>query len=201
VALNLKCRISACWKQTTIEQFLIEFVIPLDIEFKVQTMDIFPMGCCGYWLAVPTVISFSYHSSIDQLQELWELRVKWRWTILCHLSPFFTSTCVPRVLNMINYIFSSQWQLSNGKWLSLHQETRAYVMASPLGCCFHSYTQQPNGKRPNGKRPAAAAQIEHFRKSVADAAARVDWANSELVILSIESEVQDDDSPHQISEL
>jgi hypothetical protein len=74
-------------------------------------------------------------------------------------------------------------------------------MASPLGCCFHSYTQQPNGKRPNGKRPAAAAQIEHFRKSVADAAARVDWANSELVILSIESEVQDDDSPHQISKL
>jgi hypothetical protein len=74
-------------------------------------------------------------------------------------------------------------------------------MASPLGCCFHSYTQQPTGKTQNGKRPAAAAQIEHFRKSVADAAAHVDWANSELVILSIESEVQDDDSPHQISEL
>jgi hypothetical protein len=53
-----------------IEQFLIEFVIPLDIESKVQTMDIFPLGCCGYHLAMPTVISLSYRSSVNQLQEL-----------------------------------------------------------------------------------------------------------------------------------
>jgi hypothetical protein len=68
VALNLKCRISACWKQTTIEQFLIEFEIPVDIESKVQITDIFPLGCCGYPLAVPTVFLFSYCSTIDQLQ-------------------------------------------------------------------------------------------------------------------------------------
>ncbi len=39
---------------------------------------------------------------------------------------------------MINYIFSMHLQLSNGKKLSLQQETRPYVSGFPLGCCDHS---------------------------------------------------------------
>jgi len=46
--------------------------------------------------------------------------------------------CVASILNMINYIFSIHLQLSNGKWLSLQQETRHYVSGFPLGCCDHS---------------------------------------------------------------
>jgi hypothetical protein len=40
---------------------------------------------------------------------------------------FFVRTCGPRVPNMINYIFSTHLQLSNGKQLFLQQETRPYV--------------------------------------------------------------------------
>jgi hypothetical protein len=39
---------------------------------------------------------------------------------------------------MINYIFSTHLQLSNGKRLSLQQETRPYVGGFPLGCCDQS---------------------------------------------------------------
>ncbi len=44
---------------------------------------------------------------------------------------------VPRVLSMINYIFSTNLQLSNGNLLFLHQETRSYVSCFPLGFCHH----------------------------------------------------------------
>jgi hypothetical protein len=47
-------------------------------------------------------------------------------------------TCVPRVLNMTYYIFSTHLQLSNGKQLSPHQETRPKISGFPLGCCDHS---------------------------------------------------------------
>jgi hypothetical protein len=54
------------------------------------------------------------------------------------ICPFFMKTCVPRVPNMINYIFSMHLQLSNGKKLSLQQEIRPYVSGFPLGCCDHN---------------------------------------------------------------
>jgi len=40
---------------------------------------------------------------------------------------FFMRTCGPGVPNMINYMFSTHLQLSNGKQLFLQQETRPYV--------------------------------------------------------------------------
>jgi hypothetical protein len=43
-----------------------------------------------------------------------------------------------RVLKVINHIFSTHLQLSNGKQLSLEQETRPYVSGFTLGCCNHS---------------------------------------------------------------
>ncbi len=51
--------------------------------------------------------------------------------------PFSFTTCVPRVLNVSNYIFPTHLQLSNGKWLSLRQETRLYVSGFCSGCCDH----------------------------------------------------------------
>jgi hypothetical protein len=55
-----------------------------------------------------------------------------------HLSFFFHENCVPRVPNMINYIFSPKLQLSNGNWPSLQNGTRPYVNGFPLGFCDHS---------------------------------------------------------------
>jgi hypothetical protein len=46
-------------------------------------------------------------------------------------------TCVPKVPNVINYIFSTHLQVSNGKQLYLQQQTRPYVSGFPLGCCDH----------------------------------------------------------------
>jgi len=42
---------------------------------------------------------------------------------------------------MINYIFSTHLQLSNGMRLSLQQETRPYVGGFPLGCCVVVITE------------------------------------------------------------
>jgi hypothetical protein len=42
------------------------------------------------------------------------------------------------VPNTINYIFSPDLYLSNGKQLFLQQETRPHVNGFPLGCCDHS---------------------------------------------------------------
>jgi hypothetical protein len=53
---------------------------------------------------------------------------------------FSMKTCVPRVLNMINYIFPMHLEFSNENWLSLQQETKPYVGGFPLGCGDHSYT-------------------------------------------------------------
>ncbi len=81
--------------------------------------------------AVLIVISQLYRSSIDQLlldklQKVWELRVKMWPTIQWHSSFFLMRICVPRVPNMINYIFSPYLQLSNGKWLFLQKKTVAF---------------------------------------------------------------------------
>jgi hypothetical protein len=55
-------------------------------------------------------------------------------------------------------IFSMPLQLSNGKWLSMQQETRLlYVSGFPLSCADHRalcvtkqlWSHQPNGKRPD----------------------------------------------------
>jgi len=49
---------------------------------------------------------------------------------------FLKRKCARKVLpHMINYIFSTQLQLSNGKELSLQQESGPYVSDIPLGCC------------------------------------------------------------------
>jgi hypothetical protein len=40
---------------------------------------------------------------------------------------------VPRVPNMLDYIFSTALELSNGKQLSFGQEIRPYVSGFPLG--------------------------------------------------------------------
>jgi hypothetical protein len=48
---------------------------------------------------------------------------------------FFLRTCVPRVPNLINYIFTIHLHLSDGKRLSLQQGTRPYDSGFPLGCC------------------------------------------------------------------
>jgi hypothetical protein len=82
-------------------------------------------------LAVLTVISELYRSGIDQLQEVW---VKVSLTIYWHLF-FFIRTCVPRVPKMINNIFTIHLHLSDGKSLSLQQETRPYDSGFRLGFC------------------------------------------------------------------
>jgi hypothetical protein len=42
------------------------------------------------------------------------------------ICPFFMKTCVLRVPNMINYIFSMHLQLSNGKLLFVQHKTRHF---------------------------------------------------------------------------
>jgi hypothetical protein len=84
---------------------LIDFVIRAALHF------VFPASCAlnlyiNHWTICMSII--------EQLQELWKLRVKLCMTIKWHLS-FFMGTSVQRVPNMINYIFSTHWQLSNGK--------------------------------------------------------------------------------------
>jgi hypothetical protein len=78
-------------------------------------------------------------SSIDQLQVLGEQAVVLWLTMQQPLSVFFMETCVPKVLNMINYIVSPHLELSNGKLLFLQEETMPYVSGFPLSCCAHSY--------------------------------------------------------------
>jgi hypothetical protein len=52
---------------------------------------------------------------------------------------FFMRTCVPRIPNMINYIFSRYLQLSNGKRLSNDSQKRTHgVNDFSLGCCHHN---------------------------------------------------------------
>ncbi len=77
-------------------------------------------------------ISQLYWSSIHQLKELW---VKLWLTIQWHLSFFLMRTNVPTVANKLNYIFLSQLQLSNEKWLSIQHETRPYFNGFPFSCC------------------------------------------------------------------
>ncbi len=62
------------------------------------------------------------------------------------ICPFVTRTCVARVLDLINYTFSPYLQLSNGKWLSLQQETSPYVSDFPLGYCDHSTLMERDPK-------------------------------------------------------
>ncbi len=57
----------------------------------------------------------------------------------------FMRTCVPRVPNMINYIFSPQLHLSNGKPLALPQETRPYASGFSIRPLW---SHQPNGREP-----------------------------------------------------
>jgi hypothetical protein len=53
--------------------------------------------------------------------------------LLTHICPFFLMrTCITRVPNMINYVFSMHVRLSNGKRVSMQQETRPYVSDFPF---------------------------------------------------------------------
>jgi hypothetical protein len=89
----------------------------------------------AFHVVVLTVISQLYRSSIDQYENLWVKQ------LIHHTLTFvllFMRTCVPRVLSMINYIFSQQLQLSNNKkrlFLLQLLVTRQYVSGFPLGCC------------------------------------------------------------------
>jgi hypothetical protein len=48
---------------------------------------------------------------------------------------FLRRTNVLTVANKLNYIFLSQLQLSNEKWLSIQHETRPHFNGFPFSCC------------------------------------------------------------------
>jgi len=89
-------------------------------------------------LAAVIVISQLYRASIDQLQMLWQLWVKMLLTTQRHLSVFFIRKCVPRVPNIINYIFSTHLHLYHGNRLSLSARNKALCQRHTLCECDHS---------------------------------------------------------------
>jgi hypothetical protein len=87
---------------------------------------------------VPTsciIIVLVKHWSIARAESQTNCDSPYKW----HLSWIFKiRTCVPRVPNMINYMFfiTVVADFSNGKWLSIQQETRPYIIGFPLGCLW-----------------------------------------------------------------
>jgi len=51
---------------------------------------------------------------------------------------FITYEMFSKFLTLIMYTFSTQLQLSNGKCMSIQQETRSCLSGFPLGCCDHN---------------------------------------------------------------
>ncbi len=89
------------------------------------------------------------------LEELHWMSIFDLWMQMCSKAAwaqiFNMRTCVSRVSNMIDYIFSLHLQLSNGKQLSLHQETRPCNNGFPLGWCDHSSLLEREPKNWYGK--------------------------------------------------
>jgi len=111
---------------------------------------------------------WSQSSTGHALQELW---IKVSLTIYWHLF-FFIRACVTRVPNPINYMFTMHLHLSDGKCLSLQQETRPYDSGFPLGCC-NSAISNLMERDPNCKY---AAEKETFF-SICDSIGNSTWGH------------------------
>jgi len=117
--------------------------------FKGQVSnDIFPLGFCDHSsFAEMRFCDHSFFSKLcSQSSHLTALPVK-HWLIaevvrqtVTHYKVAYVFFSWERVfLDMINYIFSTHLQLSNGEPVSLQQETRLYVSGFPLGWLIRAY--------------------------------------------------------------
>jgi len=118
-----------------------------------------------FQLAVLTVISELYRARIAGAMNK---------SVTHHIltSFFFIRACVPRVPNPINYMFTMHLHLSDGKRLSLQQETRPYDSGFPLGCC-NSAISNLMERDPNCKY---AAEKEIFF-SICDSIGNSTWGH------------------------
>lgn len=99
-------------------------IFPLSIVITKKFHFVFSTNCVHNYVTIPPIKHWLIERVVCQI-------------VIHHIVTsiyFFMRTHVPKVPNMIKYIFSMHLELSNQKILSLEQNIRSYVNGFPLGC-------------------------------------------------------------------